>query len=189
MILILDNFDSFTYNLVDYFQQLGIEIQVKRNNTPPEEISTGHYSGIVLSPGPGTPEKAGYLMEVIKYFHHKLPMFGICLGQQALCQFFGGEITKAIMPMHGKISLIRHWDDPIFNTIPEYFKVVRYHSLVCTNLPDVLLVTSETEEKEIMSVRHRLLPVWGVQFHPEAALTEHGLKILENWVQVNNLSV
>lgn len=188
MILLLDNFDSFTYNLVDYFHQLGVESLVIRNDMPIREIKKNDYSGVVLSPGPGIPEKAGNLLEIIRYYHRKLPMLGICLGQQAINNYFGGSLKKAIKPMHGKISTITKTDNPIFKRIPGKFNVVRYHSLVCDRIPNVLDVIAQSKEEEVMALSHRSLPVWGLQFHPEAVLSSYGLQILRNWVKHNYIT-
>lgn len=183
MILLLDNFDSFTYNLVDYFEQLGVRCEVVRNNVDLEIIIKKEYAGIVLSPGPSRPAESGILLEVIKHYHNKIPMLGICLGHQAICEFFGGKIEKAIKPMHGKISSIESVNDPIFFELPDSFNVVRYHSLVCQLTSDIPLKTiARTREKELMAMRHIFLPIWGLQFHPEAALTEYGIDMLRNWL-------
>lgn len=183
MILLVDNFDSFTYNLVDYFQQLNQECVIVKNNISPSEIEGIVFDSIVLSPGPGTPKNAGNLLQILDRYHLRKPVLGICLGHQAVCEYFGGEIKKAIRPMHGKISSISGSGDALFNEIPDYFKVVRYHSLVGYNLPECLKEIAVTEERELMAVKHVGFPIWGIQFHPEAALTEYGILILENWLK------
>ena len=188
MILVVDNFDSFTYNLVDYFNQLDLEVHVKRNNIPFDDIVSERYSAVVLSPGPGIPNKAGNLMKVIEHYHDKIPVLGICLGHQAIADFFNGDIIKAQQPMHGKISNIGHEGDLIFAGIPQKFNVVRYHSLVCDNLPATLEVISKSDSNEFMALKHRNLPIYGLQFHPEAVLTQYGLKILQNWKNINSLT-
>ena len=188
MILLLDNFDSFTYNLVDYFNQLGIEVCVKRNHLPLEEIKDGNYKGIVLSPGPEVPEKAGNLLTVIGHYHQRLPILGVCLGHQALGQFFGAKLENALKPMHGKVSEICVNSSGLFDDLPQKFNVVRYHSLILKGLPDSIKVTAKTGEGEIMAMEHKNLPIFGVQFHPEAVLTAHGLEVLKNWVRLNNIS-
>ncbi|UII34425.1 aminodeoxychorismate/anthranilate synthase component II [Fulvivirga ulvae] len=190
MILLLDNFDSFTYNLVDYFQQLGIKCEVIRNNVGIKDIISGNYQGIVLSPGPEIPEKAGNLMEVLKYYHNKLPVLGICLGHQAIGEFFGARLIKATKPMHGKISKVALEEDVIFRSMPKSINVVRYNSLIVEheNVGD-LKVIARSYDGEIMALRHKELPIWGVQFHPEAALTEYGLDILKNWLTYNQIAV
>ncbi|MGM0580242.1 MAG: anthranilate synthase component II [Bacteroidota bacterium] len=188
MILIVDNFDSFTYNLVDYFNQLGEECEVVRNNINPEKLEKNKYSALVLSPGPGKPDEAGFLMDYIHAFENKLPILGICLGHQAIAKYFGGAIVKAIKPMHGKISNIQllHKDE-IFEGIENDFEVVRYHSLVVENLENTLLKPlAKTEENENMIFKHQFLPIYGIQYHPEAALTKFGLQILTNWKMTVN---
>jgi anthranilate synthase/aminodeoxychorismate synthase-like glutamine amidotransferase len=183
VILLLDNYDSFTYNLSDYFARLGVQCRVVRNDVPWQEIIGHTYKGIVLSPGPGTPQEAGRLMQVIDYYHNKLPMLGICLGHQAIGQYFGASLHKAIKPMHGKISEIQLMPDLLHEQLPAQIEVVRYHSLVLKELPECLVATSFTKDAEVMSLAHRTLPVRGIQYHPEAALTRDGLRILNNWVK------
>ncbi|MGW8122522.1 anthranilate synthase component II [Roseivirga echinicomitans] len=187
MILILDNFDSFTYNLVDYFGQLNIKTEVHRNNVPIESINFSKYSGIVLSPGPEKPEKAGILMEVVKSSIGATPMLGICLGHQAIGQHLGASLVKAIYPMHGKISKIETKEGIIFNGLPNAFEVVRYHSLVLQNLPESLTPIAQTQNGELMAFENIELKVTGIQFHPEAILTEYGLEMLRNWVSFYNI--
>ena len=182
MILLLDNFDSFTYNLADYLEQAGAVCKVLRNDASLEEINRYNYQGIVLSPGPGTPQQAGCMPAVIEHYHRKLPMLGICLGYQALGEFFGATLTKAIRPMHGKISEITTRPDALFEDIPERVRVVRYHSLLLNPVPPPLESLAETTEKEIMAFRHQQLPIRGLQFHPEAALSEFGFQMLKNWL-------
>jgi len=188
LILVLDNFDSFTYNLVDYFNQLDVKVEVLRNNVSIKKLLSDKYSSIVLSPGPGIPTKAGNLMRVIKYYYQKIPILGICLGHQAIGEFFGGEIIKAQQPMHGKLSRVHHDLDPIFCNIPNEFSVVRYHSLVCHNISKDLKVIAKTQPGEIMALKHNVLPIYGLQFHPEAVLTQYGLEILRNWKNINSIS-
>ena len=187
MILLLDNFDSFTFKLVDYFAQLGVECNVIRNDTPLNAIIDTQYKAVVLSPGPETPGKAGVLMEVVAYYYDKLPMLGICLGHQALGTYFGAKLAKASRPMHGKLSMIKTGDSPYFEGISTNFKVVRYHSLLLTEISACLEVMAETDQGEIMGIRHREFPLLGLQFHPEAALTDHGLSILANWITYHRL--
>ncbi|MES2733011.1 MAG: aminodeoxychorismate/anthranilate synthase component II [Bacteroidota bacterium] len=186
-ILLLDNFDSFTYNLADYLGQAGVQCTVLRNDVGLAEIQRSDYKGIVLSPGPGTPQQAGCMREVIDYYHRKLPMLGICLGHQALGEFFGAPVTKANRPMHGKISEVVTYPDALFVDIPERIRVVRYHSLVLQALPKPLECIAETADGEMMAFRHPSLPLRGVQFHPEAALTEYGLQMLKNWLSFHRL--
>ena len=187
MVLLLDNFDSFTYNLADYLQQAGAGCQVVTNRTPLREIQQLNFNGIVLSPGPETPAKAGNLMEVLGAFYNKMPILGICLGHQAIGQFFGARLIKAIKPMHGKVSEVFCEQDYLFHGLNRPLKVVRYHSLVLEQLPDTLLSTAGTAEGEIMALKHKTLPIRGVQFHPEAILTESGLAMLKNWLLFNNI--
>ena len=188
MILLLDNFDSFTYNLVDYFNQLGVEVKVFRNDVALDKIKEYSYEGVVLSPGPENPEKAGYLMEVVNHYHDKLPMLGICLGHQAIGRYFGAQLEKAIRPMHGKITRISVSGGAIFDSIPFEMDVVRYHSLVIKELPEILESTAVSDENELMAMQHRNLPISGLQFHPEAHLTEHGMDMLANWLRFNNIA-
>jgi anthranilate synthase/aminodeoxychorismate synthase-like glutamine amidotransferase len=184
-ILLLDNFDSFTYNLLDYLQQAGVTVDVRRNNVLIEELEKQHFDGIVLSPGPGAPSQAGCMMHVIAQYHQRVPMLGVCLGHQAIGQFFGASVVRAARPMHGKVSEIRCVvDDPLFTDLPRQLTVTRYHSLTLNDLPPVLLPLAYTndEHNELMALRHRTLPLYGVQFHPEALLTTEGLALLRNWV-------
>lgn len=187
MVLLLDNFDSFTYNLADYLQQAGVHCHVVTNQTPLSEINKLEFKGIVLSPGPETPEKAGNLMEVLKAFYNKMPILGVCLGHQAIGQFFGARLVKALKPMHGKVSEIYCEPDSLFDGLKSPLKVVRYHSLVLDQLPETLLCTASTAQGEIMAIKHKTLPVSGLQFHPEAILTESGLAMLKNWLLFNNI--
>lgn len=184
MLLLLDNYDSFTYNLKDYFEQLGETVMVVKNDElTVSELSNLSFDQLVLSPGPKTPETAGYMMEIIDYFHTKIPVLGICLGHQALGQYFGAQLVKAIQPMHGKISSITHNSKGIYNSISNPLKVCRYHSLVLKNLENTaLIITAETAEKECMSFEHAELPIIGMQYHPEAILTESGIQLLRNWL-------
>ena len=186
-LLLLDNFDSFTYTLVDYLTQVGADCVVRRNNLPLAALLTDEYDAVVLSPGPGTPAEAGCLMEVVHHYHTRLPLLGVCLGQQAIGQYFGATLAKSPRPMHGKVSTIRvDRADPLFSGIPEYIRVTRYHSLTLTNLPSELLTSAVIwpgDTEEIMAIRHQKWPIWGVQFHPEAVLTEFGLSMLRNFIQ------
>ena len=168
---------------------MGVEVKTIRNTISVEEIRQENYKGIILSPGPGIPSQAGNLNKIIETYHKELPMLGICLGHQALAEFFGASVQKAIRPMHGKISeIVVNRSDAIFKDIPLSFKAVRYHSLVVSQLPEVLEPLAHTkEEDEIMVLKHRYLPIYGIQYHPEAALTEYGKKVLQNWLFINNL--
>lgn len=185
MILILDNFDSFTYNLVDYFERLQVASCVMRNNVPIDRIHNRNFNGIVISPGPGIPSEAGITMNVIKCYAGRLPILGVCLGHQAIGEFYGATIAKAKKPMHGKISLIECCKDELFNGIPNKIEVVRYHSLIITKIPESIGVIAKSESGEVMAVKHRNLDIYGLQFHPEAVSTQFGLKLLENWALIS----
>ena len=187
--MLLDNFDSYTYNLLDYFGQLGIEAHVIRNDTPLSEIEKLDFEGIVLSPGPGIPQNAGNLLAVIDQYHQTKPMLGICLGHQALGEYFGATLQKGIRPMHGKISEITCRADSIFKNLPNQMPVVRYHSLVLKEASPVLLPLAFTAERELMAFRHVSLPLYALQFHPEAYLTTYGLDMLRNWAQLAGIAV
>lgn len=187
MILIYDNFDSFTYNLVDYFQQLGVRTQVLQNDQAlPKDWATA-YSGIVLSPGPGTPLEAGLLIPVMTKVLGKLPLLGVCLGHQALAQHFGGKLVRAIRPMHGKQSLIHTQEGILFTGLPNSFQVVRYHSLIVKDLPKPIKVTAKTTLDEVMAIEIPEKKACGIQFHPEALLTEYGMEMLNNWLKFYNI--
>lgn len=187
MILVIDNFDSFTYNLVQLLGRLKQEVVVRRNNEITlEEISGLNPSGILVSPGPGRPEDAGISVEVIKQLGSSIPIFGVCLGHQAIGYAFGGKIVHAPSLMHGRTSLIKHDDVNLFQNVPNPFVATRYHSLVISpeGFPPELEVTATTDANVIMGVRHKTLPITGVQFHPESILTESGEQILSNWLKV-----
>lgn len=186
MILILDNYDSFTYNLAQYVQELGAEVVVRRNDDiTVEEIEAMAPEGILISPGPCTPDKAGISEEVIQRLGGRIPIFGVCLGMQAIGDVYGGKIVRAKQIMHGKDSEIRHEGKGVFQGLPSRFRAIRYHSLVIepSSVPSELEVTATSEDGEIMGVRHRGLDVEGVQFHPESALSESGKELVANWVR------
>ncbi|WP_223652337.1 anthranilate synthase component II [Hymenobacter psoromatis] len=192
-ILLLDSFDSFTYTLADYLRQLGAEVLVRRNDVPLAELRALEFAGIVLSPGPGTPAAAGQLLAVIAEYHQRLPMLGVCLGQQALGEFFGATLRRAARPMHGKVADIELLGtDSWLAGLPRRQAVTRYHSLVldASTLPAVLwpLAVSADAHRELMALRHATLPLYGVQFHPEALLTTHGLRWLANWLRCCNIA-
>jgi anthranilate synthase/aminodeoxychorismate synthase-like glutamine amidotransferase len=189
VILLLDNFDSYTYNLLDYFGQLGIAAQVIRNDVPLSEIEQLDFEAIVLSPGPGVPKNAGNMLALIDKYYQTKPMLGICLGHQALGEYFGASLQKGIRPMHGKISEIICRPDPIFQNLPEKMPVVRYHSLVIGNESPVLIPLAYTAQQELMAFRHVSLPLYALQFHPEAVLTTYGLAMLRNWARVAGMAV
>ena len=188
MIVMLDNYDSFTYNLVQYLCELGADVAVFRNDEISiQKIEAMQPSHIVISPGPCTPNEAGISLELIARLAGRVPILGVCLGHQAIGQAFGGRVVRARQVMHGKTSRIRHDENGIFREIPNGFVATRYHSLVVQrdSLPDCLVVSAESEDGEIMGLRHRSLPVEGVQFHPEALLTEHGHRMLQNFIDMN----
>lgn len=188
MILLIDNYDSFTYNLVDYFEQLGVDTRVCRNDAPLAEIQIEDYNGIVLSPGPERPKDAGNLLRFVAEYIGKLPMLGICLGHQAIAVQMGGKLVKAELPMHGKVSKVKTSGGNAFKGIPSEIDVVRYHSLIVEDLPRELEVTGRTQSGELMSYESiPKLKAWGLQFHPEAVLTEYGLDMLRNWVTFYNI--
>jgi anthranilate synthase/aminodeoxychorismate synthase-like glutamine amidotransferase len=186
MIVVIDNYDSFTYNLVQYLGELGAETRVFRNDEIPlEDIEAMSPSHIVISPGPCTPNEAGITLPLIERMAGKMPILGVCLGHQAIGQAFGGKVVRAAKVMHGKVSRVRHDGSGVFSQIPDEFVATRYHSLIVerATLPECLAVTAQSEDGEIMGLRHRSLPVEGVQFHPEALLTEHGHKMLQNFIE------
>lgn len=182
-ILLFDSYDSFTYNLKDYLEQSGAEVIVIKNDTHTiEEILSLEFDGIVLSPGPETPEKAGALMEVIEKFYLAKPILGVCLGHQAIGVHFGVLLEQMEVPVHGKVSILSHTNHPLFSALPSSFEVCRYHSLVLTEFENEHLdVIALSDDHKVMALSHKHLPIWGVQFHPEAILTQHGLKMIENW--------
>ncbi len=188
MLLMIDNYDSFTYNLVQYFGELGADVRVYRNDAISlEQMEALAPEKIVISPGPCSPAEAGISVAAIRHFAGKLPILGVCLGHQSIGAAFGGRIIHAKQLMHGKTSPIRHKDTDVFKGMPQNFLATRYHSLLVERetLPPVLEITAETAEGEIMGLRHKTLPIWGVQFHPESIATEGGMKILENFLKLN----
>ena len=188
MLLIIDNYDSFTYNLVQYFGELGEEIEVFRNDKVSlSEIEKLNPEILVISPGPGTPKDAGISLDLINHFTGKLPILGVCLGHQCIGESFGGNIVPAPRLMHGKTSLIHHDGKDIFKELPNPLEATRYHSLIIEKetLPDCLEINAWTEEQEIMGVKHKECLVWGVQFHPESILTTSGKKLLNNFLKLS----
>jgi anthranilate synthase component II len=186
MLLMIDNYDSFTYNLVQYFGQLGAAVEVFRNDAITiDEVKKLKPHHIVLSPGPCTPDQAGVTLEIIKTFAGKIPIFGVCLGHQAIGQAFGGEVVRAPAVMHGKVSEVHHQGRGVFENLPNPLTATRYHSLVVKkeSLPDCLMVTGWTEDGLIMGLKHKTLPVEGVQFHPESILTDRGHDLLANFIR------
>lgn len=188
-ILLLDNYDSFTYNLYDYLCQCGASCTVVRNDQMTiEELTKCHFDGIVLSPGPKRPKDAGILMQVIEQYYQQLPILGVCLGHQALGEFFGAKLVHAKAPRHGKTSLIEHQQSGIFDLLPNPMQVMRYHSLILEELPNCLKGIAYTTEQELMALQHQDYPLTGIQFHPESILTKEGLQLLNNWLLSLNLS-
>ncbi len=187
MLLVIDNYDSFTYNLVQYFEELGVEPRVHRNDEITiEEIEKLNPERIVVSPGPCTPNEAGISCDVIRHFGTRKPVFGVCLGHQSIGQVYGGDVVRADRLMHGKTSPIIHTGKNVFKDLPNPFEATRYHSLLVKRdtLPDCLEITAETAEGEIMGLAHKELPVYGVQFHPESILTSEGKKLLKNFLEL-----
>lgn len=189
MILVIDNYDSFTFNLVQYIGSTGQEVTVVRNDKmKPEEVEKLNPDKIVISPGPGYPAEAGITIDLIKRFKDKCPILGVCLGHQAIGEAFGGKIIQAESLFHGKSSEIRHDGKSIFRNVKNPFRGGRYHSLIVdkASLPDCFEISAETADGVLMGIRHKDYPVEGVQFHPESILTEDGMKIIENFLNINN---
>ena len=187
MLLVIDNYDSFTYNLVQYFGELGAEMKVVRNDKMSlEEITELAPDLICISPGPCTPDEAGISCDVIREFGGKIPILGVCLGHQSIGQVFGGDVIRATELMHGKTSSILHEGKSIFKGLPSPFTATRYHSLIVQRdtLPDCLEITAETEDGVIMGLKHKEMEIHGVQFHPESILTEHGKEMLKNFIDL-----
>ena len=187
MVLVIDNYDSFTYNLVQYLGELGAEVRVVRNDAESvEQIASSKPTCIVISPGPGRPEDAGTTMEVIRQLGKETPILGVCLGHQAIGQAFGGAVVRAPVPVHGKLSDVRHQGQGVFRGINGPFKATRYHSLVVErgSMPEALEVTADTDDRLVMGLSHKTLPVHGVQFHPESIASEHGHLILKNFLEL-----
>ncbi len=188
MLLLIDNYDSFTYNLVHYIGELGAECVVHRN----DQITTAEAlklkpKAIVISPGPCTPNEAGICLDLIRDVDGRIPILGVCLGHQSIGQAYGGKVIRAPVPMHGKLSTVHHKGKGVFAGLPESFEVTRYHSLIveCKSLPKCLEVTAETDDKIIMGLQHREHAVHGVQFHPESIASEHGHDVLENFLKLS----
>lgn len=192
MLLMIDNYDSFTFNIVQYFGQLGEEVQVHRNDKITlEKIEALQPERLVISPGPCSPGEAGISVCAIEHFAGRIPILGVCLGHQAIGAAFGGTVTRSVSLMHGKTSPIIHNGLELFAGLPNPFQATRYHSLVVerSSLPDCLEVTAWVENGEIMGMRHKTLPIWGVQFHPESILTEGGMELLGNFLKISKTSV
>ncbi|MCL5285695.1 MAG: aminodeoxychorismate/anthranilate synthase component II [Nitrospirae bacterium] len=185
--LMIDNYDSFTYNLVQYFWELGVEMEVFRNDRIRlAEIDVSNLEGIVLSPGPGTPADSGICPDIVRELAPKIPILGVCLGHQTIGEVFGGSVVRAPRLMHGKTSPVLHDGSDLFAGIPSPFEATRYHSLIVleSTLPEEVEVTARTEEGEVMALAHRLYPTRGVQFHPESILTLHGKTLLANFISI-----
>ena len=188
VLLVIDNYDSFTYNLVQYFGQLGVKQRVFRNDEiTPEQALALNPERVMLSPGPCSPKEAGVTLDIIKAFAGKKPILGVCLGHQAIGHYFGGKVVRAGRLMHGKTSPILHRSTDLFRGLPQGFPATRYHSLLVerASFPAELEITAETAEGEVMGLRHRKLPIWGVQFHPESIATEGGMSLLKNFLELN----
>jgi len=185
MILIIDNYDSFTYNLVQYLGEMDVEMEVIRNDRiSVDEIKERKPDAIVISPGPCTPKEAGVSVPLIKELHREIPILGVCLGHQSIGEAFGGDVIKAPIVVHGKTSKILHKEQGIFRTIPNNFEAARYHSLVIdpASMPKELIVTATTADGVVMGIQHSVYPIFGVQFHPESIATEHGKVLLKNFI-------
>ncbi|MCK9243866.1 MAG: aminodeoxychorismate/anthranilate synthase component II [Candidatus Marinimicrobia bacterium] len=190
MILFIDNYDSFTYNLVDYFGQMTNDLKVVRNDQiDPREIGNLNPDGIVISPGPGSPDDAGISCEVIRISQRRFPIFGVCLGYQAIAQVFGAKVVRAPFPVHGKTAVIQHTVKGIFENIQSPLIAARYHSLIVerASLPDCFTVEAESADHLVMAIAHKEFPIWGVQFHPESILTPDGMQILRNWLELTEI--
>ena len=187
MLLMIDNYDSFVYNLVRYFEELEEEIIIYRNDKISiEDIEKMNIDGIVISPGPKSPKEAGLSLEIIDKFKEKIPILGICLGHQCIGYYFNAIVKKGNEPVHGKVFNITHNNKGLFQNVKNSLRVTRYHSLIVSrdNLPDTIEITSETDDKVIMGIKHKDYPIYGVQFHPEAEMTEEGHKILNNFINI-----
>ena len=189
MLLMIDNYDSFTYNLVQYFAELGEKVKVFRNDEiSVEEIAKINPARICISPGPCSPTEAGISVATIRRYAGQIPILGVCLGHQAIGEAFGGKIVRAQQIMHGKTSEVTHTGSDVFKGLPSPFTVIRYHSLAIerATIPDCLAITAQTADGEIMGVRHKTLPIYGVQFHPESILSEHGHAMLRNFIDLGS---
>lgn len=190
MLLMLDNYDSFVFNLVRYIEELGEEILIYRNDKITiEEIEKLKVEGIIISPGPKSPKEAGLSLEIIDKFKGKIPILGICLGHQCIGHYFKGEIVKGIEPVHGKMSYVNHNNKGIFENVKNPLRVTRYHSLIVNNdnAPEEIEITCETADNVIMGIKHKKYEIYGLQFHPEAEMTEEGHKILNNFIRITKI--
>jgi anthranilate synthase component 2 len=188
-VLLIDNFDSFTYMLKDYIEQSGASCEVLRNDVIVEGLNLNEYDALVISPGPGTPQEAGNTMKIISLAEHTLPILGVCLGHQAIGVYYGAILNKGKKPMHGKVSNMVHDADELFLDMPENFNATRYHSLVLSSLPSCLkAIAHSKDDHEIMAIKHITLPIYGVQFHPESCLSEDGLLLIQNFIGLASMS-
>ncbi len=188
-LLVIDNFDSFTFNLVQMFRTKGVETIIKRNNEI--NINEAHMldpSHLLISPGPKTPADSGCSIDMIEFFHNKIPVLGVCLGMQCIAEFFGGKTIRAALPVHGKTSLVFHNKKDLFESIPTPFKAARYHSLIVEPCNETTEITAKTEDGVIMGIKHKNLPVFGVQFHPESFMTEYGDILIDNFLNTGKKS-
>ena len=184
--ILIDNYDSFTYNIVQYLEELGIQPKIYENDKITiKELKNIEFNSIIISPGAGTPDTAGISMQVLNEFYKTKKILGICLGHQCIAQFFGGKVIKSPNPTHGKTSqIVFNQESKLFKDIPQGFNATRYHSLIVENSPECLIASAKTKDNIIMALEHSKLPIYGVQFHPEAILTEYGHKILENFINL-----
>jgi anthranilate synthase/aminodeoxychorismate synthase-like glutamine amidotransferase len=184
-VLVIDNYDSFTYNLVDYIASAGAEVRTERNDAiGPDDADGWGPTHLVISPGPGTPREAGVSQQMIERFGGRIPVLGVCLGHQVIVEMYGGRVDRATLLMHGKPDQVSHDGSPLYAGLPSPFEAGRYHSLAALEVPEVLAVTARTPDGEVMGVRHQHHPTHGVQFHPESVLTPHGRTLIENFLQM-----
>jgi para-aminobenzoate synthetase component II len=184
--LLIDNYDSFTYMLADYVKQCNVACNVLRNDDGKlcDHDFVNTFDAMVLSPGPGNPQQAGLMMKLIGRYHTSKPILGICLGHQAIGEFFGATLVKALLPRHGKVDVVMHTDHDLFHKVPGKLQVTRYHSLILTGVKEPLNVIASTADNEVMALAHNHLPLFGIQFHPESCLTEHGLTLIKNYTEI-----
>ena len=189
MVLLIDNFDSFSHILADYLRQTGIELEIVRNDVDLEQLKLKSWDGLILSPGPESPSKAGNLMKILDWYVGKVPILGICLGHQAIGEYFGGQLVKSKKPVHGKVHAVFQTlqNHEMLKGLPETFSVTRYHSLEIKNIPECLQILLQTGQGEIMAMAHKTMPILGIQYHPEAYLTEFGKEIIENWLSYSKI--
>lgn len=189
MLLLIDNFDSFSHILADYLRQTGHELEIFRNDVPIEQIIDREWDGLVISPGPGIPHQAGNLTKILDHYAERMPVLGICLGHQALGEYFGADLIKCQKPVHGKVhSVFKKSESPYLHGMPETFEVTRYHSLLLSQVPKGFEILLETAQSEIMAMAHQSLPILGIQYHPEAFLTQNGMQIILNWMGNTGIS-